>query len=341
MPREQIACFQALVSSGTIDPENGIIRGVHVLENGKLATFEGPDGKPKSVKITPEHVNALFGYAGNRTLTVHKSHDWYGKSDGILSQVGRLKNHRIENGNLVADLHLAPGEYRDTALWNAQNDPEGMMLSAVFGYLPNDPKCLPRDYKACDLVETGAGVTALFSAHQTLHTAKLMEVSELITLLQDPQVSAAIQAMAKAVDKTSDDSVLPDVSESDVAEMEDAAGIAATNPEDKTQPALMARFFKAAPKAVAKLSKATATISDDQLAKVAKLAEASLIKHIGTGAILKDLVRENPAETATAKFNAAVAELEGKGVAKGAAFKAVIEKQPDLYNAHMASVQGK
>lgn len=301
MSRQAIACFQALLSSGTIDAENGIITGVHVLENGKLATFEGPDGKVKSVTITSKHVNALLKHAGNRTLQVHLSHDWYGTEDGIKSQVARLKNHRVENGNLVADLYLAPGDYRDTALWNAQNDPGGMMLSAVFGYLPNDPECIPQDYKAADIVETGAGVTALFSAHKTLHTAKLMEVADLVTLLADPAVKTAIKAI---VDSHEDAAPAAD----EVAEMEDAAGVTPSDDEKKdTSPsAMMKRFCKAAI-VVAKLAKSKTIISDEQETALLTKAEASFVKKIGSGKIQLNLSADKDTQDGEAYITAQLA----------------------------------
>lgn len=306
MSRQAIACFQALLSSGTIDAENGIITGVHVLELGKLASFEGPDGKAKQVTVTKDHVNALLTLAGNRTLVVHKSHDWHGKTDGINSQVARLKNHRVDaSGDLIADLYLQPGDYRDVALWNAQNDPEGMMISAVYGYDKNDPKCLPKNYIAADLVEVGAGTTALFAQFKQTEqpTAKLMEVTEFVEMLKSPEVKTALKAI---LDSHEDAPAAPAADE--VAEMEDAADIKPTDDEKKdTSPSAMMKRYHRAVLGVAKLAKSKTVIWDDQEIALLTKAEASFVKKIGSGKIQLNLSADKDTQDAEAYITAQLA----------------------------------
>jgi hypothetical protein len=182
------------LASDRIDDGAGIVYGCRVAELGKIACFEGSDGKPRLAKITPEFISALLSHAGNRSIPVHWTHD-YTKSDNdaLHAKVGALKAIRRDDaGNAIADLCLAPGEYRDKALWNATNDPTGMMLSPVFTYNKADPKSLPLDFSAADLVEQGAGVTALFSQATTQNQNKTMDIQELLEALKDPAVKTAL-----------------------------------------------------------------------------------------------------------------------------------------------------
>lgn len=328
MPKEAIACFQSLLSKGSIDPDNGIISGVHVMELGRLASFAGPKGEPRTLKITSEHINALLSHVGNRSIVVHKSHNWYGKDDGLNSQVGRLKNHTIDaDGNLVADLHLSPGDYRDVALWNAQNDPQGMMLSAVFGYRPDDPKCLPMNYKAADLVEDGAATTALFSAHNNIAKLASMDIQELLTALADPQVKAAIAAI---LDSHEDAEAIAEAPTPDaVAEMEDAAGIMPSEEEKKdTSPsAMMSRFYRASV-AVAKLAKAKTTLTETEETALLTKAEASFTKKIGSGAIQFNIGQANDTKDAEAYITA---QLANGCKNRGEAIARMNKDKPEMY----------
>ena len=60
------------------------------MEVGKLATFAGPDGKSKSVKITPAHIDALLSFAGNRAIPCHWTHEWHDKGDRAELEVQGL-----------------------------------------------------------------------------------------------------------------------------------------------------------------------------------------------------------------------------------------------------------
>ena len=60
MPRNLATAILRTASPGqsAIDAENGVIRGVKLMELGKVARFAGEDGKPKQVKITERHIDA-------------------------------------------------------------------------------------------------------------------------------------------------------------------------------------------------------------------------------------------------------------------------------------------
>lgn len=160
-----IARLQASFTQSAIDKDNGIIRGVKVMELGAKATFKTTDGKVKTVTISPRHIDALLSHAGNRAIPSHWSHDWCGKeTDALHDRVGMLKGFRKnDTGSLVADLHLGPGQYRDKALWSAEQEPENIMLSAVYGYSKFDADCIPSSFEACDLVANGAATYSLLS----------------------------------------------------------------------------------------------------------------------------------------------------------------------------------
>jgi len=273
-----VARFQAKFAQTDIDSDSGIIRGVKVMQNGALARFAGEDGKPKQVTISPAHIDALLAHAGNRAIPSHLSHDWFGaKEDAIHSRIGALKNFSKDSvGNLIADLHLAPGEYRDTALWNASEAPENMMLSAVFSYGKDDAKCLPLDFQACDIVAQGAATTALFSENQK----PPMDITELLAALDDPAVKAAVKAILKS--HTGPDEA---ATEEAATATETEAGVMEEDkkPEDDTKPALMrsaVRIHRAT------LRQAKAIIAAERTAILAEAAlkgEASATALLGKG----------------------------------------------------------
>lgn len=302
------------------------------MQNGALARFAGEDGKQKSVTISPAHIDALLSHAGNRAIPSHLSHDWFGsKEDAIHSRIGALKNFSKDSiGNLVADLHLAPGEYRDTALWNAAEAPENMMLSAVFSYGKDDAKCLPLDFQACDLVAQGAATTALFSADSTSPT---MDISELLAALDDPAVKAAVKAILKshtsAEDAASDTA---DTATATAAETEAGVTDADKKPEDDSKPALM--------RAQLRIQRAGLRLIEAQraalLAEVKLAGEASATALLGKGGFLRASDDKGGDEyTATlAKFTA----IESNPV-KAAAL--MLRKHPELQPAHDESVRAR
>jgi hypothetical protein len=125
---------------------------------------------------------------------------------------------------------LKEGQSRQDIIWGAQHNPENTMFSAVFNFKPNDPQCMPTNFRAGDVVPQGASTTALFSDATPTPT---MDIQELITLLDDPKCKDAIRAIVKSHQDTADDSA--------AAEMESDAGVTDDDKkkEDDQKPALM------------------------------------------------------------------------------------------------------
>jgi hypothetical protein len=287
------ARLQARFDQANIDKDSGVISGVKVMELGHTATFEGKDGNPVSVKITPQHISALLSHAGNRAIPCHWSHDWFeGKADPIHARVGALKSLRKDAaGNLIGDLNLAPGEHRDTALWNAENAPDQMMLSAVFDYHKKDPQCMPINFRAADLVSQGAGVTALFSEANPNTT---MDINEFLTLLKDPQTLAALKSIIKSVEDGQDDDAA-------AAEMEKDAGVtdADKKKEDDQKPALMRSVARLA-RVISRQAKSIEDNKTALLAEVKTQSEAAATALLGNGNYIRKGV--DGADTFTAKL---------------------------------------
>lgn len=326
-----IARLQATFGQNSIESDSGIIRGVRVMEVGKLAMFAGDDGKAKSVMITPEHISALLGHAGNRAIPSHWSHDWHDSiADPIHARIGALKTFRKdEAGNLIADLHLSPGPHRDTALWSASNAPENMMLSAVFSYNKKDDKCIPQDFRACDLVAKGAATTALLSEKNDETPMTPKELADaIVAALADKDSGPALKTALFAEmpkDKAPDAALF--------AKIESEAGVtdADKNPDDEQLPALMSAVLRVS-RAVSRQTKSLAADKEAILAeaKILGKAEATAllgnVKFLGGGG--GDITGD-----ATAKFNAAVKELTDRGVTHAAALRTVIDTSPKLYEA--------
>lgn len=251
-----VALFQTNFAKSAIDTENGIIRGVRVMELGKLAKFSamGADGKKihKEATLSEAHLNALMSHAGNRSIPVHLTHRHTdGKEDGLASKAGALKGFfRDETTkDLCANLHLVPGPIRENAIWHAENDPDNFMLSAVYSFLPEDELCIPQSFDAADLVEKGAGVTALLAESSMADDNQPTDlVSQLVAACQDPHALAAFEALVKSVKKGATDS---DKTGADVTADDDAGAVAAMSlgvnitdadrkPEDAKQRPLVA-----------------------------------------------------------------------------------------------------
>ena len=151
--------------------------------------------------------------------------------DRLHAKVGALKNFRKDElGNPIADFYVAPSEYRETILWGAKEDPENMMLSAVFSYDPKDPKALPMDFQAADLVECGAATTALFSETQTKpNTMTDEDKAEVAKMIAD-----AIAAAMKTDETTDAEAEIATAAEADAGVTE-----ADKKKEDENKPATL------------------------------------------------------------------------------------------------------
>lgn len=309
------ACFQTKFSQSAINAEKGILTGVRLMTLGKLAQFAGDGDEVKKVTITRQHIEALLSHAGNRAVPIHLTHEWtdaQGKANAdsveMSARIGALKNLRKDSvGDLIADAYLKDGSIRQDILFGAEHNPEDNMFSVVFDYKKNDPECLPINFRAADIVPTGAAVTALFSES----TTKPMDISELLSLLDDPKCKDAIKAIVKSH---------KDASDTDAAAADDQS-VATMRAQLKEQ--------------LAELKTATDLLETTKTAILAQAktdAAAEATAMLGKSGFPK-LGSDGKPETATAKFNAAVAELKSKGVKEGAATLAVMKEQEPLYNA--------
>jgi len=291
-----------------------VLLGVKIAELGKVACFSGPDGKPRYATITPAFVDALLSHAGSRSIPVHWTHDYkQGNGDALHAKVGKLKDIRKDSeGNPIADLHLAPGQYKETALWNAEHDPENMMLSPVFSYDPSDKNSTPLDFQAADLVECGAATTALFSAAQTqTQTQNKMTDEDKI------EVAKMIADAIAAANKPADAPVVPDT-----AEMEATAGVtdADKKPEDEKAPALMAAF--------ARCNRAIKRQLETAKGEAVVLAEAKFTAALGAG---KFTLPAAPAAKDEVE-EAIAAQISAGAKDRSTAIFRLAKDKPEIYN---------
>jgi len=304
------------------DSINGdVLLGVKIAELGKVACFSGPDGKPRYATITPAFVDALLSHAGSRSIPVHWTHDYkQGNGDALHAKVGKLKDIRKDSeGNPIADLHLAPGQYKETALWNAEHDPENMMLSPVFSYDPSDKDSTPLDFQAADLVECGAATTALFSAlpdaNQQTQKTNTMDINELIAALGDPAVKTALKAILDSHEEAAP-------AAPDTAEMEATAGVTADDkkPEDDNQPALMAAF--------ARCNRAIKRQLETAKGEAVVLAEAKFTAALGSG---KFTLPAAPAAKDEVE-EAIAAQISAGAKDRSTAIFRLAKDKPEIYN---------
>ena len=302
------------LSQERIDADLSVIYGVRLCEVGKVARFNGPDGKPRTAEITTEHADAFLAHAGNRSIPVHWTHDYLSDDkDRLHAKVGALKNFRKDDaGNPIADFYVAPSEYKDAILWNAKEDPENMMLSAVFSYDPKDPKALPMDFQAADLVECGAATTALFSEPQTPNTMTEDEIKALVA----PMIAEAIAAAAVKPE------VEAEVEMAAVAEADAGVTEADKKPEDEAKPAAM--------RAALRIHRATTRQTLAALAanqgETVKLAEAQFTKALGSGKF------SIQADEKGDEVEKALAAYTATGASKSVAILRLAKDKPEVYN---------
>ena len=331
------AFFRVSPSQAAIDTENGILKGVKLMEVGKLATFADDEGKPKSVTITDAHISALLAHAGNRAIPIHQTHEWFhaqGKENAdsveLSARIGALKSFRKdENGDLVADAYFKAGKERDDIMWAAQHNPEDSMFSAVFNYAKNDPNCIPQNFRAADVVPCGAATTALFSADNQPNN-KSMDISELIAALDDPKVKDALKAILKShkgAEEVTD--TAEDITEA--AAMESDAGVtdADKKKEDDTKPAIMRAQLR-----IARVNtRLTAALKSDRVAILAEAktqAAGEATALLGKGGFIKQGEGTEGADVYTATL-AKFAAVEANP-AKAAML--MLRKHPELQPQH-------
>lgn len=284
------------LSQERIDAELSVIYGVRLCEVGKVAKskFNGPDGKPRSAEITAEHADAFLAHAGNRAIPVHWTHDYLSDDkDRLHAKVGALKNFRKDElGNPIADFYVAPSEYKDAILWNAKEDPENMMLSAVFSYDPNDPKSLPMDFQAADLVECGAATTALFSETTNTNTQPMFTDEQKAALSE--MISSGVKAALAEQKPVAEDEAMCAAAETEAGVTE-----ADKKPEDEAKPAAMRAALRIGR---ATERKALAALKEYEKNDVA--AQAKFTAMLGRSGVFNPASGQQTAKLSRAKFNA-------------------------------------
>jgi len=332
------AFFRVSPSQAAIDAENGILKGVKLMEVGKLATFADDEGKPKSVTITDAHISALLAHAGNRAIPIHQTHEWFnaqGKENAdsveLSARIGALKSFRKdENGDLIADAYFKAGKERDDIIWAAQHNPEDSMFSAVFNYAKNDPNCIPQNFRAADVVPCGAATTALFSADNT-NNNKSMDISELIAALDDPKVKEALKAIIKSHKDASEE--VTDTAEdiTEAAAMESDAGVTDTDtkPEDDSKPAIMRAQLR-----IARVNtRLTAALKADRAAILAEAktqAAGEATALLGKGGFIK----QGEANAGASTYTATLAKFTAVESNPVKAAMLMLRKHPELQPQH-------
>lgn len=322
------AFFHAAYGATGIEKENGILRGVKIMEVGHVANFKGEDGKSKSVKITPAHIDALLAHAGNRALPIHETHEWFdaegeANADSVerSARIGSLKSFRRDaSGHLIADavLNLEKQPARDL-LFGAEHNPEDNCFSAVFSYRKDDPQCMPINFRAADVVPSGAATTALFSADDSTQNTPSMDISELIAALDDPKVKDALKAILKSHKGPEDIA----------AEMEADAGVKPEDkkPEDDQKPALM--------RATARCSRAFKRQLAEVSAEIGIKSEAAATALLGKGGKFQVSGGEWKTEL---PFTALLAKHKSTGASNGVAILRAKNDAPgNDYNAWEAA----
>lgn len=267
---------------GIVDETKGIIPGCRMAEVGKLAVFAGEDGEAKEFIVTPKMIDALaeLGQQKGR-LDAFWTHDRLNPensgNDALHSSVGMWKNFRKdETGNLIADAHLAPTEYRERIMWHALNDPEGIMTSLVFSYTGGREDAYPTNLQSGDFVKRGAATTALLSAYPNKPTETPMTAAdkEEINGLITKAVTAALAGFKP------EPANLAELSEDEIAAMtaaEKEAGVTAD--DDKPEDAKLSRQMKS----IVRIRRATLRKIEGFKTETAVLAQAEIAKNIGNG----------------------------------------------------------
>lgn len=297
------AILRSASGAVVIDGEAGVIRGVKLMELGVTARFASEEG-PKSVKITDAHISALLSHAGNRSIPIHDSHEWFdaqGKPNAdsveMNARIGALKSFRRDDfGNLIADAYLNKAKPAALdLLWGAEANPEDNCFSVVFSYLKDDPNCIPQNFRAGDRVPSGAATTALFSEDKT--TAPSMDIAELIAALDDPKVKTALKAILKSHEDPADAAA----EDSAAATMEADSGVtdADKKPDDEQTPALMRAAIRCERARNRKFNEQKTALLSEMETKI-KASETALL---GRGKFLPAGDEKKDADTYTATLS--------------------------------------
>lgn len=298
-------------STSAIDGD--VIRGVRILEVGRLAQFKDDKGTARSFTVTPELIKGLLGFANGKDIPAHLSHDYSnaetlaGKQDRVHALLGVHKDVRIDEatGNLISDLHTMPNEAGRSALWVAKNSPTTASLSAVFSYNPlqdgNRTLAIPLDFQAADLVGSAAATTALLAEHKNTDMTK-EETQALLSEALAP-ITAQLAALKPEPPK-----------------------VVAGDTYTKTE---VAELIKA------ELSKHT--LDDKQIAEIGAKAEASVVAKLGTGGFQFNEGAQKEKDAYTAKL----AEYSKTAPNPATAVARMLKDHPELYAARQNAIRAQ
>lgn len=327
------ARFQSQIGSPVIDEENGVIRGCRIATLGAKSTSK--DGEGAGLEMDSDTIGGLYSLSKDG-IPAFFTHGWYDDdSDPLNNDTGVWKDTRIDNiGNLVADWHAFDTPHKAGIFSRAKVDPNSIAVSPIFDYdlrSGSTTLCNPTRFISADFVKAGAINKALFS--DDTNKTEPMDITEFLTLLEDPKSLDAIEAIVKKARKSSDDS-----DSAAAAEMESDAGVtdADKKKDDDQKPALM----RALPRCVRAINRiATASLKSIEeretaiLAKAAVQSKAEATALLGSGKFLQTGADKKDGETATARFNNAVKELTERGVKSGVATQTVLREKKELHTA--------
>lgn len=321
----------AISGAPAIDSENGILRGVKLMELNRMAHFESEDGKAKSVRITPAHIDALLSHAGNRSIPIHETHEWFhaqgepnADSVEMNARIGALKAFRKDdNGDLIADAYFKEGQKRNDILWGAANNPEDNCFSVVFSYAKDDANCIPQNFRAGDLVPQGAATTALFSESNS----QTMDIQELLTLLDDPKCKDAIKAIVKSHQSPEDKD------EADKAESDAGVSDADKKEGDDKKPAMMRAALRISRATIRKANEVAGETKTAILKEAKESVETQATALLGAGNFPK---LANDQKTGT-ELETALSAYTSTGCNRGTAILRLANDNPALYNAARAA----
>jgi hypothetical protein len=154
--------------TGSVDKTAGIIRGVAVITAG-IAKGHGEEVDAVTLSQVAECARSFAG--GLKVVDRHTK-----SSDSIFSTTGTLRNFRVEDGKVRADLHiLATEPNRDKLLEMAETMPDTFGLSIAFSGPTetrdgrNFARCA-EIYNAALVDVPAANPTGLFSANVEVET---------------------------------------------------------------------------------------------------------------------------------------------------------------------------
>lgn len=330
------AFLQTTFGTPTIDAENGVITGVKIMEKGTTAHFADSKGNAHVVTISDNHINALLGFAGNRAVPIHKTHEWL-QSEGkpnadsveMDARIGALKNFRKnDGGDLIADAFLKDGSERQDILWLAKNNPENTMFSAVYNFKPEDKLCIPTNFRAGDIVPDGASVTALFSDNP--NKPMPITLDDLKEVCSTPEGKEMLRSAIKGHDNAEDAAA---------AEMESDAGVtdADKKPEDDQKAALMRATLRCN-RATVRIVKSLAVDKTALLAEVKTASAAEATALLGRAPFLANGVNMESRDKYTAMLTKYKETANGNELV---AVRRMLSDHPDLSEAHEAAIRAK